>query len=331
MIQRLVEKLETKPSIKRRVTSIRCQDITSDEKISDRPMEVKFSNEDTETWKEETENFSAVFSTASLACMRLMDLREAGFSRTQLDAMRSLHYDSSTKVAIEFENPWWITECGIIGGSASTDMPIRTCVYPSYNLDAKGKAVLLCSYTWAQDAQRMGSLVDNRPPEGSTDYRTEKTTQKDAQLKELLIHNLALLHQSPTMEYKKIYDIIKGAYLKHDAFDWYANPHTSGAFALFGPGQFENYYPHLIEPAANGHLYLAGEACSAHHAWIVGSLDSSCRALTQYLSTLQPEVSEIAEILAKLEKKWGKLREVSDRATDWQAFFSKVDLGKGES
>ncbi|KAJ5556958.1 hypothetical protein N7494_000873 [Penicillium frequentans] len=305
VIKKLVEKLETKPSTKRRVTSIRCQKVTSDERIFDRPMEVKISNEDTETWKEETENFSAVFSTASLACMRLMDLREAGFSRTQLDAMRNLHYDSSTKVAIEFDNPWWITKCGIIGGSASTDLPIRTCVYPSYNLDAKGKAVLLCSYTWAQDAQRMGSLVDNRPPEGSTDYRTEKTTQKDAQLKELLIQNLALLHQSPTIKYEEMYDIIKGAYLNHDAFDWYANPHTSGAFALFGPGQFENYYPHLIEPAANGHLYLAGEACSAHHAWIVGSLDSSCRALTQYLSTLQPEVSEIAEILVKLETKWG--------------------------
>ncbi|KAJ6002928.1 hypothetical protein N7451_005475 [Penicillium sp. IBT 35674x] len=308
VIKRLVEKLETKPSTKRRVTTIRCQKITSDEKISDRPMEVKISNEDTETWKEEIEHFSAIFSTASLACMRLMDLREAGFSRTQLDAMRSLHYDSSTQIAIDFKNPWWITKCGIIG-----------------------KAVLLCSYNWAQDARRMGSLVDNRPPEGSTDYRTEKTTQKDARLKELLIHNLALLHQSFMIRYEEMYDIIKGAYLNHDAFDWYASPHMSGAFALFGPGQFETYYPHLIEPAANGHLYLAGEACNAHHVWIVGSLDSSCRALTQYLSTLQPEVSEIAEILEKLETKWGKLREVSHRATDWHAFFSKVDPGKGDA
>lgn len=133
------------------------------QKISDRPVEIKMTNENTETWKEETEHFSAVFNTASLACMRLMDLREAGLSRTQLDAIRSLHYDSSTKVAIEFDNPWWITKCGIAGGSASTDLPIRTCVYPSYNLDATGKAILLCSYAWAQDAQRIGALVDNRP------------------------------------------------------------------------------------------------------------------------------------------------------------------------
>ncbi|KAJ6088468.1 hypothetical protein N7486_009729 [Penicillium sp. IBT 16267x] len=182
----------------------------------------------------ETSEFSAVFNTASLACMRLMDLREAGLSRTQLDAIRSVHYDSSTKVAIEFDNPWWITKCGITGGSASTDLPIHTCVYLSYNLDATGKAVLLCSYAWAQDAQRIGALVDNRPPEGSTTYHsTEKPTQKDAQLKELLIHNLALLHQSSALPYEEIYKIIKGTYLNHDAFDWYANPHTSGAFALF--------------------------------------------------------------------------------------------------
>ncbi|KAJ5768964.1 hypothetical protein N7520_003523 [Penicillium odoratum] len=320
VIERMETSLKTKVSHNHRVTSIQYNQVTTNEKISDQPMEIKVMNEFNES---ETKSFSAVFSTATLACTQRMDLREAGLSRSQLDAMRNLHYDASTKVAIEFDNPWWITKCGIVkGGSASTDLPIRTCVYPSYNLDAKGKAVLLCSYTWAQDAQRMGSLVNNEAPEG-------KLSGKDSQLKELLIHNLALLHKE-SASYEEMRSIIAEAYIQHHGFDWYADPHTSGAFALFGPGQFANYYPDLIDPAANGHLYLAGEACSTHHAWIVGALDSAYRALVLYLRTLGTSV-DIKEILLALEGKWGELRQISSDALDWQAYLSKCDLTKGDS
>ncbi|KAJ5622963.1 hypothetical protein N7490_011568 [Penicillium lividum] len=320
VIERMETSLKTKVSNNRRVTSIQYNQVTTNEKISDQPMEIKVMNESNQT---ETKSFSAVFSTATLACTQRMDLREAGLSRSQLDAMRNLHYDASTKVAIEFDNPWWITKCGIVkGGSASTDLPIRTCVYPSYNLDAKGKAVLLCSYTWAQDAQRMGSLVNNDATQG-------KLSGKDDQLKELLIHNLALLHQE-SASYKEMRSIIAEAYIQHHGFDWYADPHTSGAFALFGPGQFANYFPDLIAPAANGHLYLAGEACSTHHAWIVGALDSAYRALVLYLRTLGTSV-DISDILLALEGKWGELRQISSDALDWQAYLSKCNLTKGDS
>lgn len=38
-----------------------------------------------------------------------------------------------------------------------------------------------------------------------------------------------------------------------------------GAFALFGPGQFNNLYPHVTKPVG-GVLHFAGEAASVHHA-----------------------------------------------------------------
>ena len=38
-------------------------------------------------------------------------------------------------------------------------------------------------------------------------------------------------------------------------------------------------YPNLIRPACDSRFYIVGEAASAHHAWIVGALDSSVRAL----------------------------------------------------
>lgn len=72
----------------------------------------------------------------------------------------------------------------------------------------------------------------------------------------------------------------------------YRDPYTRGAFALYGPGQFGyasptgQAVPHppsmfsaLKAPAANGKLHFAGEATSAHHAWVLGSLNSAWRAV----------------------------------------------------
>ena len=56
------------------------------------------------------------------------------------------------------------------------------------------------------------------------------------------------------------------SYQSHHAFNWTHDPYTSGAFALFGPGQFENYYPYLVRPAADGKLHMVGEPSSGHHA-----------------------------------------------------------------
>jgi hypothetical protein len=70
------------------------------------------------------------------------------------------------------------------------------------------------------------------------------------------------------------------------AWAWSHDLWTGGAFALFGPGQLQNLYypcqalfckdndPGLLEPRGF-HFALAGEALSAHHAWICGAFDSA--------------------------------------------------------
>jgi len=40
----------------------------------------------------------------------------------------------------------------------------------------------------------------------------------------------------------------------------------SGAFAFFGPGDYQDMYTSLNRPAANGKLHFAGEALSIRHA-----------------------------------------------------------------
>ena len=42
----------------------------------------------------------------------------------------------------------------------------------------------------------------------------------------------------------------------------------AGAFAQFGPGEFESLYDSLNSPAAKGRLHFAGEALSVRHACV---------------------------------------------------------------
>ena len=230
--------------------------------------------------------FDTVFNTASFGCTGQMNLRNLSLTSAQRDAIRELNYDASAKVAIKFSYPWWITRCGITdGGSASTDLSLRTCVYPSYNLhdDPTKPAVLLCSYTWAQDASRISALIKDSSPAG------------EEQLKALMLHELWRLHEQSISEQ----DIVD-AYLEHYSFDWYHDPYSVGAFALYGPSQFEDLYPYIVEPAADARLHFVGEAASTHHGWVVGALDSAYRAVYGFLYRFG-----LHDAIAKLEQEWG--------------------------
>ena len=265
--------------------------------------------------EEQPRSYATVFNTTTLACLQRMDLRELELHPSQKDAIRSLNYDHSCKVAIKFKYPWWIKTCGIIrGGVASTDLPLRTCVYPSYNLhDGENKpAVLLVSYTWAQDASRTASLIKDTSPHG------------EEELLELLLQDLARLH-ARNIDYATI----KKAYLTHHSFDWYKDPYTSGAFALFGPGQFENLYPFLQCPTADGKFHIVGEASSAHHAWISGALDSAARAVYYFLK----KFALLDSYKEKLLKNWGPIPDIDDEVKDeenegspagWQLWLAEL-------
>ncbi|XDG04408.1 hypothetical protein ABKA04_004023 [Annulohypoxylon sp. FPYF3050] len=54
----------------------------------------------------------------------------------------------------------------VLDGIGFTNKPLRSCVYPSYNIDddPDKPAVLMCIYTWIQGALRMVSLVMGGSP-----------------------------------------------------------------------------------------------------------------------------------------------------------------------
>ena len=80
----------------------------------------------TANYDEAPRRYSTIINTTTLACLQRVDTADLELSPTVKVALRTLGYDSATKVAIKFDHPWWISKLGITaGGVANTDLPIR--------------------------------------------------------------------------------------------------------------------------------------------------------------------------------------------------------------
>ena len=101
-----------------------------------------------------------------------------------------------------------------MGGLGHSDLTTRTCVYPSYNIyDNETKtAVLLNSYTWQQDSQRLASLISTIPDHA-------QKVKDEAVLEELLFRELVRLHKNKDMPEEELYSLISDNYIDHHAFD----------------------------------------------------------------------------------------------------------------
>ncbi|KAF7302450.1 Amino-oxidase domain-containing protein [Mycena chlorophos] len=239
------------------------------------------------------ETFSQVICAIPLGSLQSIDFPNLDdLSYMKRLAIRSLQYDTSTKVALKFKKRWWQDpeimggpDRIIRGGVSSTDLPIRKVVYPSFGLDVKdAPGVLIASYSWSQDAQRIGGLA---APENHT------------QLLELVKKNLAQLHG--------ITEAAMGDVVAFKIFNWHNEPHSRGAFPLFRPSQFtktddaQSMFASLKTPGAGGKLHFAGEATSVHHAWILGALNSAWRAVWNALQLRE----DAEELRRQLRDEWG--------------------------
>ncbi|KAI1320903.1 hypothetical protein F5Y16DRAFT_417233 [Xylariaceae sp. FL0255] len=128
--------------------------------------------------------YNMVFNTTAMPPLQRMDLQGLNLPDPILTGIRTLSYDRATKVAVKFSTPWW-NDLGLpIGGISGSDLPISNCVYPSWNDGTAKNAMLLCSYSWAQDVTRMAALVP--------DY-TKVTPSIDDPVIDLCLHNLVKL------------------------------------------------------------------------------------------------------------------------------------------
>jgi len=198
-----------------------------------------------------------VIVTLPFAVLRHVEVIKP-FSREKQRAIRELHYDASAKILFQCRRRFWEEDDGIFGGGTMTDLPVRSVYYPDHGRET-GRGILVASYTWAEDAQRWGSL-------------------SHADRISIALEDVAQIHPQVNDEFEV------GA-----SKMWHEDEFACGAFALFEPGQNLQLFKHII--ASEGRIHFAGEHCSLIHRWIQGSIESALRAAADINTAAQTQTA----------------------------------------
>ncbi|XP_065520949.1 L-amino-acid oxidase isoform X3 [Lathamus discolor] len=193
---------------------------------------------------------------------------------TTTHALRSLHYASSSKIALACKEKFWERD-GIRGGQSITDRPSRFIYYPSHNFSS-GVGVILASYTWNDDA----------------DFFLPLTEEKCL---DVVFQDLAAIHRV-SKEY------LQDTCTQHVIKKWQLDKYSLGAFAAFTPYQFTDYSQDLFEH--QGRVHFAGEHTAQPHAWIDTAMKSAVRAA----SNIHHESGEAA-VLGEEQAGWALQKE----------------------
>jgi monoamine oxidase len=175
-------------------------------------------------------------------------------------AILEMGFDSATKIVFLTKSRFWETKYGIYGGSTTTDLMTGPIYYPSDNAEDKnpsvsnGPGVLIASYTWGQDARRLGAM----PATQRQDFAFTQVKKIHPELGE------------------------DGMVLEKASWTWDSNPWAGGAFAFYQPGQFQRMHRHVIAPV--GRIHFAGEHCSHSHSWMQGAFESAESAVDSLIA-----------------------------------------------
>lgn len=184
--------------------------------------------------------------TIPFSALRFVEIQPYNlFSYYKRRAIRELNYIAATKIAIEFKSKFW-EKAGQCGGKSITDLPIRFTYYPSYGIHTPGPAIVIASYTWADEALTWDSL----PQRDRIRYA---------------LKNLAEIYG----------DIVYSEFVTGTSFSWSKNPYSCGAFTAFEPGQELELFPYITSPS--GKVHFAGEHTTLTHGWMQGAIESGIR------------------------------------------------------
>lgn len=167
-------------------------------------------------------------------------------SGNKMEALRSVHYASSTKVVLSFSERFWEKE-GIRGGKSVTDRPSRFIYYPSHSFPGTAAGALLASYTCSDDSTLFQGM-------------------NDEELMAVVLEDLVKIHG------EGIRPLSTGGLVKK----WGLDPYSLGAFALFTPYQQGHYAGELFQ--SEGRVHFAGEHTATPHGWIETAMKSALRA-----------------------------------------------------
>uniref|UniRef100_A0A8C3G616 Amine oxidase n=2 Tax=Cyclopterus lumpus TaxID=8103 RepID=A0A8C3G616_CYCLU len=190
-----------------------------------------------------TADYALVTATAKAAVF--IDF-EPPLSADKMEALRSVHYTSSTKVVLSFAERFWEKE-GIRGGKSITDRPSRFIFYPSHGFPGTAAGALLASYTCSDDSALFQGMSED-------------------ELMAVVLEDLVKIHG------EHIRPLWTGGLVKK----WGLDPYSLGAFAMFTPYQQGEYAKDLFQ--AEGRVHFAGEHTAKPHGWIETAMKSALRA-----------------------------------------------------
>ncbi|XP_068932815.1 L-amino-acid oxidase-like [Petaurus breviceps papuanus] len=192
-----------------------------------------------------TANYAIVATTAKAA--RLLHFHPP-LSPDKEDALRSIHYNSATKVILACTKRFWEQD-GIYGGKSTTDRPSRFIYYPNHDFP-NGTGVILASYTLDDDSTFFAAMDQKR-------------------VVDVVLEDLAAIHNRPKEELQALcpYSVVKR---------WNQDAYSMGCFAFFTPYQYVDYSQELFKP--EGRIHFAGEHTTLPHGWIDTAIKSGLRA-----------------------------------------------------
>ncbi|XP_061781928.1 L-amino-acid oxidase [Nerophis lumbriciformis] len=182
--------------------------------------------------------------TATAKATRFIDFQPP-LSRDKMEALRLVHYISTTKVILSFRKRFWEQE-GIRGGKSITDRISRFIYYPSHSFSGTDAGALLASYTCSDDSTLFQGMSED-------------------DLMAVVLDDLVKIHG------EDIRPLFTGGLVKK----WGLDPYSFGAFALFTPYQ-GIYASQMFE--SEGRVHFAGEHTALPHGWIETSMKSALRA-----------------------------------------------------
>ncbi len=163
-------------------------------------------------------------------------------------AIDAVPYASAVKFGLQFSRRFWEEDEHIFGGISYTDLPIRQISYPSANLNAGGKGVLLGGYTF----------------DGPNSY--EFTAMPPAERVKRAVEFGAKIHPQYVSEFESGVSVA-----------WSRVPFTLGCAGDWSDEARRAHYNNLCQ--IDGRIVLAGEHASYIPAWQEGAILSALDAI----------------------------------------------------
>jgi monoamine oxidase len=167
-------------------------------------------------------------------------------------AVTELHYDSASKVLLEFRTRFWEQgPTGFTGGGCVSDSPSRFTYFPSHAPEGSKGGVVLAAYTWSDDAMRWDSLTEGERYAFALD-------------------DLERMFGS----------VVRREFTGVGATQsWARARYALGEAVVFTPGQLHELHP--ASRTVEGRVHFAGEHTSLKPAWIEGALESGVRTFLE--------------------------------------------------